>query len=147
MDTFELMSRQVMAIHGSPLPEHFRDQINYIEKELEEDSSKKILFAMPQSAGDVFLSTSLFRSMQDTYPEYNIYVATRLEYTSLLEDNPYVYKVLLWQDCMAAQAMMMGSSEWKGFFNVFFTPFTVTQTEYMNYIRNGQDKIAFDLRY
>ena len=102
---------------------------------------------MPQSAGDVFLSTSLFRSMQDTYPEYNIYVATRLEYTSLLEDNPYVYKVLLWQDCMAAQAIMMGSSEWKGFFNVFFTPFTVTQTEYMNYIRNGQDKIAFDLRY
>ena len=147
MSTFELMSKQVMAIHGSPLPDHFRDQINYIEKEVEEDSSKKILFAMPQSAGDAFLSTSLFRSMQDTYPEYNIYVATRLEYTSLLEDNPYVYKVLLWQDCMAAQAIMMGSSEWKGFFNVFFTPCTVTQTEYMNYIRNGQDKIAFDLRY
>jgi len=42
---------------------------------------------------------------------------------------------------------MLGSSAWKGFFNIFFTPFIVTQTEYMNYIRNGEDKIAFDLRY
>ena len=33
MSTFDLMSKQVMAIHGAPLPEHFRDQINYIEKE------------------------------------------------------------------------------------------------------------------
>ena len=147
MNTFELMNKQVMAIHGSSLPDHFRDQIDYIEKELETDSSKKILFAMPQSAGDVFLSTSLFRSMQETYPGYNVYVASLDQYKPLLADNPYVYKVLSWKECMVAQAIMLGSSGWKGFFNIFFTPFTVTQTEYMNYIRNGEDKIAFDLRY
>ena len=147
MDIFNLMNEQVMAIHGSKLPAHFKDQVNYIEKELEGDDSKKILFGMPESAGDVFLSTSLLRSMQDTYPGYNIYVATREEYVMLLDENPYVYKILLWQDCMVAQAIMMGSASWKGFFNVFFTPFINTQTEYMNYIRNGEDKIALDLRY
>ena len=68
MNTFEIMQQQVMAIHGETLDETFKESVEYIEKELEPDSSKKILFAMPQSAGDVFLSTSLFRSMQETYP-------------------------------------------------------------------------------
>ena len=90
MSTFELMSKQVMAIHGETLDETFKEAVEYIEKELEPDSGKKILFAMPQSAGDVFLSTSLFRSMLDTYPENNIYVATAAQYKSLLDDNPYV---------------------------------------------------------
>jgi len=147
MDTFELMNRQVMEIHGSELPDRFRYQVAYIEKELEGDDKKKVLFVMPQSAGDVFLSTALFRSLKDTYSEYNLYVATNEQYVTLLDDNPYVHKVLLWQDCMVAQAIMLGSSAWKGFFNIFFTPFIVTQTEYMNYIRNGEDRIAFDLRY
>tara|TARA_R110002020_G_scaffold458926_3_gene676760 strand:+ start:1112 stop:1555 length:444 start_codon:yes stop_codon:yes gene_type:complete len=147
MNTFELMQQQVMAIHGESLDETFKEAVEYIEKQLEQDASKKILFAMPQSAGDVFLSTSLFRSMQDTYPGYNIYVATGDQYKSLLDDNPYVYKVLSWHDCMVAQAIMLGSGVWKGFFDIFFTPFITTQTKFMNYVRNGQDKIAFDLRY
>ena len=147
MNTFDLMNQQVKAIHGSQLPDRFKDQIEYIEKELDGDDKKKVLFVMTQSAGDVFLSTALFRSLKDTYSEYNLYVATNEQYVTLLDDNPHVHKVLLWQDCMVAQAIMLGSSAWKGFFNVFFTPFTVTQTEYMNYIRNGEDKIAFDLRY
>ena len=147
MNTFEIMQQQVMAIHGETLDETFKESVEYIEKELEPDSSKKILFAMPQSAGDVFLSTSLFRSMQETYPEYNIYVATGDQYKSLLDDNAYVYKVLSWHDCMVAQAIMIGSGVWKGFFDIFFTPFITTQTKFMNYVRNGQDRIALDLRY
>ena len=75
MNTFDLMNQQVKAIHGSQLPDRFKDQIEYIERELDGDDKKKVLFVMPQSAGDVFLSTALFRSLKDTYSEYNLYVA------------------------------------------------------------------------
>ena len=69
------------------------------------------------------------------------------QYKALLADNPYVYKVLTWNECMVAQAIMMGSSDWKGFFDIFFTPFITTQSSHMNYVRNGGDIIPFDIRY
>ena len=158
------MNQQMRAIHGDGeedrqyrletgkhrvgLDESFRADVDYIIGEIQEDlDSKKILFGIPQSAGDVFLCTSLFRSMKETYPEYNIYVATESKYASLLDENPYIYKVIIWHDCMAAQAIILGSGVWRGFFDIFFTPFITTQTKFMNYVRNGKDRIALDLRY
>lgn len=141
------MNDRVKSIHGEALPPHFKPLVEYIHQEVEGDDNKKILFAMPQSAGDIFLSTSLFRSMKELYPEYNIYVGTMEQYKALLDDNPYVYKILTWNECMVAQAIMMGSSDWKGFFDIFFTPFITTQSSHMNYVRNGEDIIPFDIRY
>ena len=49
------MNDRVKSIHGEALPPHFKPLVEYIHQEVEGDDNKKILFAMPQSAGDIFL--------------------------------------------------------------------------------------------
>jgi len=55
-----------------------------------DDAGKRMLIVIPQSIGDVFLITALFESAKDQYPEYNLYVATKPEFQSVLMGNPHV---------------------------------------------------------
>ena len=50
----------------------------------EDDKGKRMLYVMPESIGDIYLSTSLFRSAKELYPDYNLYVAVKQEYFSLV---------------------------------------------------------------
>ena len=52
---------------------------------------------MPESSQDVFMSTSLFRSMKESYPDYNIYVATKPENFEILDGNDFIKKVTFHQ--------------------------------------------------
>ena len=45
-----------------------------------EDEGKRMLYVMPESIGDIYLSTSLFKSAKELYPDYNLYVAVKPEY-------------------------------------------------------------------
>ncbi len=111
------------------------------------DSGRRILYVMPESLGDVFLSTSLFRSIKELYPEYNLYVATKPENFPMLEGNPHVFRVLPYMPQMDSQLWLIGQGGHKGFFEIAFLPFVITQ-RHLTYLQNGQDKIAYsDLRY
>ena len=144
MNTFDLMNQQVKAIHGSQLPDRFKDQIEYIERELDGDDKKKVLFVMPQSAGDVFLSTALFRSLKDTYSEYNLYVATQPQYFEVLDGNPYVHKIIPYTPQMDNLLWLEGSGEHEGYFEVAFLAHIGTQ-RMLNYLHNGKDNITYEL--
>ena len=37
----------------------------------EDDEGKRMVYVMPESEVDVFLSTALFKSIKNKYPEYN----------------------------------------------------------------------------
>ena len=45
-----------------------------------DDEGKRLLYCMPESIGDIYLSTSLFKSIKELYPDYNLYVAVKQEY-------------------------------------------------------------------
>ena len=47
-------------------------QIQYIMQTIQDDKGKKLLFIVPESAGDIFLATSLLQSMEQQYPDFNI---------------------------------------------------------------------------
>ena len=49
---------------------------------------------MPESAGDVFMTTSLLPSIKKNYPDKDLYFATKKEYLSILDGNKYIYKTL-----------------------------------------------------
>ena len=59
-----------------------------------DDEGKRILYVIPQSAGDVFMSTSLFPSIKRIYPEYNLYVATDPKFQPILDGNNHIHKIL-----------------------------------------------------
>lgn len=110
----------------------------------EEDRGKAILYVMPESAGDVFLSTSLFESIRKTYPENVLYVATEEKYAEIISGNPHVKKVIDYDTRMDNIMWLEGQGNHKGFFEIAFLPHFGTQRTF-DYQHNGKDKINFDL--
>lgn len=111
-----------------------------------EDEGRRILYVMPESIGDVFLSTSLFKSIRELYPTYNIYVATKPQYFEVLDGNPYVYKAIPYNDQMKNIFWLEGIGDHKGFFEIAYLPFANTQCM-ITYTHNAKDKLAYDINY
>ena len=112
-----------------------------------EDEGKRIVYVIPEEARDVFNSTSLFRSIKDLYPDFNLYVATKKEYFPILDGNPYVYKTIEYSPQMDNIFWLEGRGEHIGFFEIAFIPYVNTQ-RIVTFTHNGKDKIAFkDLKY
>ena len=109
-----------------------------------DDKGKRILMVMPESLGDVYLCTSLFKSIKKTYPDYNLYFATKPDYFEILDGNPYVYKLLPYSKDLDNLLKMEGFSDHQGYFEICFLPNIGTQ-KILNYMHNGKDKIQFDL--
>lgn len=137
-DDIEKYFREVAAEEGVAKPVSFSDFLG------KDDEGKRMIMVMPQSAGDVFCCTSLFKSIKDTYPEYNLYFATKKEYMDLLEDNPYLYKCLEYQPFMENLLYLEGAGSHKGFFEIAFLPHVGTQRVF-NYQHNGKDKVILDI--
>ena len=109
-----------------------------------DDEGKRLLISMPQSIGDVFLCTSLLKNIKETYPDYNIYFATKPEYHEILEGNQYIHKIIAYDNQLDSLPTMEGQGDHKGFFEVAFLPFIGTQ-RILNYMHNAKDKIQFDI--
>jgi glycosyltransferase involved in cell wall biosynthesis len=113
----------------------------------DDDAGRRILYVMPGSIGDVFMSTALFKSLNELYPDYNLYVATTPECNEILDGNPYVHKVIPFLSYMENLQFLEGSSKHKGWFEVAFIPYVNTQN-ILTYMHNGKDKVAYkDLKY
>jgi len=120
-------------------------QIPFEEILDKDDNGKRILVVMPESAGDVFMITSLLPSIKNIYPEYNIYFATKPEYFSILNGNKYIHKTIPYIPQMDNLMWLEGAGDHKGFFEIAFLPHIGTQ-RILNYLHNGKDKIEFKIK-
>lgn len=109
------------------------------------DSGKRCIIVMPQTERDVFLVSSLFESFKETYPDFNLYVATKPEYNNLLSGNKYIHKIIPYVPQMENLLWLEGINEHKGYFEIGFLPYIGTQ-KIFNFQHNGKDKIAFNLK-
>ena len=105
-----------------------------------DDEGKRILYIMPGSSKDVFMSTSLFKSIKEKYPKYNLYVATKPENFSLLWANEFVHKTIPYSESFDNALTLEGIGESKEYFTMVFTPYLTTQ-KFSNYIHNMKDSI------
>ena len=121
-------------------------QINFEDFLDKDDKDRRILYVIPEDEGQIFLSTSLFKSIKLLYPNYNLYVATKQEYFEILEGNPYIYKIIPYVPQMDNFIWSEGNKQNNGLFEISYTPYMTTQKN-INYIHNGKDKIELDLRY
>jgi glycosyltransferase involved in cell wall biosynthesis len=103
-----------------------------------EDEGKRIIFAVPDSKKDVFLACSLLKSMKETYPEHNIYFATRMDFSEILDGNEYIHKILPFIPEMSNPLWLEGIGEREGLFDLAFIP-----TLEKNYIHNDKDVIQY----
>jgi glycosyltransferase involved in cell wall biosynthesis len=110
-----------------------------------EDKGRRILFAIPQSAGDVFLCTSLLPSIKKIYPNHNIYFSTKPEFFEILDCNPYIHKKIVFSPFMENILTMEGHAGGEGYFDIAFIPHIGTQ-KIFDYQHNGKDIIQFDTK-
>lgn len=109
-----------------------------------DDKGKRILCVMPESIGDVYLITAILPSIKKTYPDHNLYFATKEEYFEILDGNPNVHKVIPYSREMEDLPLLEGQADHDGFFEIAFLPFIGTQRN-LNYMHNGKDKIQFEV--
>lgn len=121
-------------------------QIESISSQLIPSQNKKLLFVVPESAGDIFLSTSLLRSLKEGYDPVDIYFACKPQFKDILKFNPYITKTIDYLPLMESQIHMEGTGSWIGLFDISIMATILTQ-RYLNYLNNGMGKVMFDLRY
>jgi glycosyltransferase involved in cell wall biosynthesis len=119
--------------------------INFEDLLDKDDNGKRGLIVIPESIGDVFMITSLFKSFKETYPDYNLYISTKPEYFEILQANPFVHKLIPYMPQMDNLLWLEGAGEHKGFFEVAFLPHIGTQ-RMLNYLHNGKDIIQFNIK-
>lgn len=110
-----------------------------------DDEGRRILYVIPESIGDVYLSTALFKNIKQTYPEYNLYVATKPEYFEIIACNPHVHRVISYIPQMDNLLWLEGRGDYKGLFDIAFLAHLGTQ-RMLNYIHNGKTRIGLDLK-
>jgi hypothetical protein len=130
-DYFRKVARDHNQTHFPIKTEDFLDK---------DDEGKRIVYVIPESAVDVFLSTSLFKSIKDKYPDYNLYVSTKPEYFRIIEGSEYVHKVIPYNPQFDNSLYLEGVGKQKGFFEIAFIPYLTTQ-RVNNYIHNSKDII------
>ena len=146
------MSELAKGVSRSTIEDYFRqlalkenqknEKVEF-EEVLDDDKGKRILYVMPQSIGDVILSTSLFRSIKEQYPDHNLYVATQPQYHEILEGNSNIYKIINYVPQMDNLIWLEGGGDHEGYFEIAFLPHLGTQ-RMLNYLHNGKDKIAYE---
>ena len=120
-------------------------KVNFEDLLDKNDKGKRILYVIPQEESDVFLSTSLFPSIKNLYPNHNLYVATKNEFFEILDGNPNVHKVIPFVPQMENQIWCEGNKDHEGYFDIAFLPYVGTQ-KILNYLHNAKDKIEFDIK-
>ena len=154
------------GIHRGAIEKYFRDTAKKemsgkttIESLIKEEhlKDKKVLYVIPESIGDVYMSTSLFKSIKSRYPDHKLYVATKPQYKSIVEGHESVDAVIDYHQDMEAFANTEGVNNVgnaggkpdkgiKKVFEVSYIPYINVQRR-SNYTHNGVDKIEFDLKY
>jgi len=105
----------------------------------------RIAVVLPRSAGDVLMANSLMENLQNLYPDKKIFFVTQPEFYDLINDNPFVHKVLPYSKSFENLHALEGRGDHKGLFDIAFLPHCMTQKTY-SYNHNGKDKTQFRLR-
>ena len=111
----------------------------------EDDKGKRILFVLPDNEIDIFNSTSLLKYLKDKY-DYNIYYATQPKFYDLLHGNPFVHKVVPYDQVMDNFIWSEGQGTYEGLFNFVIIP-NVNTDKVPNFIHGNEHKIEYDLNY
>jgi hypothetical protein len=111
---------------------------------LDPNDKGRVVYVMPESAGDIFLSTALFKSIKNRYPDYSLYVSTKPQYKDILDGNPYIHRWIEYNPIMDNLIWLEGNNQHNGYFDIAYLPYTCTQRN-LNYLHNGLDKIEFQL--
>lgn len=115
-----------------------------IEEFIDFNHKKRILMVMPESIGDIFLCTSLFKNIKEQYPEYALYFSCKEQYFELIYPNEFLDGFIPYMSEMDNLIWLEGQGGNNGYFDIAFLPHLGTQ-RLLDYLHNGETRIQFDL--
>lgn len=91
--------------------------------------NKRLLFAIQQSAGDIFISTALLKSVSEQYAGYDVYFMCEQKFHEIVEGNPYIHKILPWISALDQEMLAIGAGSDKPLFHAYLNPTVATQAK------------------
>lgn len=87
----------------------------------------RILYCMPETNGDVLISTGVIDGIKKKFPNSTIYFATQEKYFEILEENPNIAAVIPYEENMLNYRAYEIWGFQKNLFDIVYCPFIVTQ--------------------
>lgn len=120
-------------------------EFNKLKRQVDKnDLGEAILFVVPASAGDVFLSTSLLPSIKQLFPDKNIYFSTSRQFFDILKNNTYIHKVIEYNKFhftnvgdLSSAHIIEGACNIPGIFSVVYMPCSILQFSWCVFQHNG----------
>lgn len=104
---------------------------------------RSLVYTMPMSAGDVFLSTGVIAALRDKHPDCNVYFATSPQYFDILKNlerngRPLIDELIEWQQWMHDVGVL------EDVFDEVYTPNLAVQMTWSNWVHRGKGRNLID---
>jgi ADP-heptose:LPS heptosyltransferase/glycosyltransferase involved in cell wall biosynthesis len=110
--------------------------VEYLSSLMDTPESFNVIYTMPMSTGDVFISTAVIDGLMKQLPEdAKIYFATNPKYFDILKGNKNIYKCIPWTQQMASIDLL------EEVFDLALTPNMATQYTFSNWVRRGHGRL------
>ena len=120
------------------------ERIESVVQVIDPTDKERILYAMPETAGDVLLSTAVVAGIAKKHPDASIYFATTEKYMNILEGNPHIKKVIKYSNSLMDYRVAEGNNQDAGHFKMCFNPYILTQ-KIPHWLHNGYGKHLMDV--
>lgn len=95
---------------------------------------RSLLFTMPMSAGDVFLSTAVVSELKLKFPDHLIFFATQEKYADIVKGNLNIHRIVMFEN------WMMNVPFCELVFDEVYTPNLDIQMNSSNWIHRGKGR-------
>ena len=120
-----------------------KDDIKFEDFLSGDDPDKRIAVLIEGGEENALCVNMLMEGLKEQYPNDDIYVISPNELFDLIEDNPYVHKVIPLTDSMNNRDFLEGAGEHKGFFKIAYMPDSEQSKDILYH--NGFHKNDFNL--
>lgn len=102
---------------------------------LDKNGKKRGFLLIKESIGDIIIVSQLFKSFHEQYPNHDLYIGCDPKYFDVLAGNPYVHKLLPYQQFMEQEMIMVGAgqNQENKWFDVYMHPAIQSQRQ-LNYL-------------
>jgi glycosyltransferase involved in cell wall biosynthesis/ADP-heptose:LPS heptosyltransferase len=126
----------VQAPHKADALEALRDRVR--------SKGPSLIYTMPQSAGDVFLSTGVVSALRRKHPGHRVYFATQPQYFHILKDLPDDAALPFIDELVPWEPWMQSPEALERVFDVAYTPNLNVQYQWANWVRGGTGRNLLD---
>jgi ADP-heptose:LPS heptosyltransferase/glycosyltransferase involved in cell wall biosynthesis len=135
-----LLRKAIVELAGPEVKQDFKVAARAAVKAL----GPSLLYTMPMSAGDVFLSTGVVRALRKKHPGHRVYFATTGKYYDIIKDLKLQDGTLLVDEIVEWQPWMQDPAALEEIFDVVYTPNMNVQLVTSNWVHRGKGRNLID---